>query len=123
MNTRIAALLALGALVFAPGLAVADETHSLEQVLVESAKTPAEHQALAEHYRAKATEARADAKYHETMARTYSPAGQQKMSWGTVQERQKMAAHCKNIQQQDEAMAKEYDDLAKLHDEEAKKAQ
>ena len=123
MTTRIAALLALGALVFAPGLAMADETHSLEQVLVESAKTPAEHQALAAHYRTKAADARADAREHEVMARTYTPSGQQKMSWGTVQERQKMAEHCKKLQQQDEAMAQEYDALAKLHDEEAKKAQ
>lgn len=123
MNIRIAALLALGALVFAPRLTLADESHSLEQVMVEMAKTPAEHQALAEHYRSKAADARADAKEHETMARTYIPSGQQKMSWGTIQQRQKMADHCKKLQQQDESIAQEYDALAKLHDEEAKKAQ
>ena len=123
MTTRIAAFFLLGALALAPGLAAADETHSLEELVVEMATTPAEHEALASHYRAKAADARADAREHDTMARTYVPSGQQKMSWGTIQQRQKMADHCKRLSQQSESTAQDYDALAKLHDEEAKKAQ
>ena len=121
MTTRIAALCLLGVLAFAPGLAAAEETHSLEQVLVENADTPAEHQALANHFRERAKGARAEAKEHERMANTYMPSGQSKMSWGTVQARQKMADHCKQISQQNESIAKGFDALAASHDEEAKK--
>lgn len=124
MTTRIAAVLLLGTLAFAPGLAAAaDETQSLEQVVVENAKTPAEHQALANYYRERAAGSRAEAKEHDRMAHTYMPSGQPKMSWGTVQQHQKMASHCKKISEQSESIAKEFDALATLHDEEAKKAQ
>lgn len=123
MPTRLAAALLLGVLALAPGLATAQETHSLEQVLVENAKTPAEHQALASHYRAQAAEARAEASEHDKMARTYKPPQEIKMNWGTVQQRQKMADHCKRISQQSQANAEDYEALAKLHDEEAKNAQ
>jgi hypothetical protein len=124
MTTRIAALFLLGALAFAPGLAAAaDETHTLEQTMVENANTPAEHQALANHFRERAAGARAEAREHDRMANTYMPSGQPKMSWGTVQARQKMAGHCKQISQQSESIAKGFDALAASHDEEAKKAQ
>ena len=43
-------------------LAGAGEDLGLEQVLVESAATPAEHQALANHFRALAAEARRGAR-------------------------------------------------------------
>ena len=55
------------------------------------------------------------------MANTYMPSGQPKMSWGTVQARQKMAEHCKRISQQNNAIADDFEALAKAHDEEAKK--
>lgn len=123
MTTRIAAALLLGALAVAPGLtAAAEETHSLEQVLVEIATTPAEHAALANHYRAKAADARAAAREHEEMARTYVPTGHTKFSWGTIQQRNQMADHCKKLSQQNDSMAKDYDALAKLHDEQSKSA-
>ena len=124
MTTRIAAVFLLGALAFGPALAAAaDEPASREQVVVENAKTPAEHRALASYYRERATGARAEAKEHERMAHTYMPSGQPKMSWGTVQEHQKMAAHCKKISEQSESIAKEFDSLAALHDEQAKSTQ
>lgn len=123
MTARIAALLLLGVFALAPGLAAADETHSLEQVLVEIATTPAEHAALANHYRSKAADARAEAREHDTMARTYVPTGHTKFNWGMIAQRQQMANHCKKISQQSEANAQDYEALAKLHDEEAKKAE
>ena len=123
MRTRIAIVSFLGAIALAPGLAIADEHASLEQVVVETAKTPAEHQALANHYRAEAADAKAEAAEHERMANTYKPSQEIKMSWGTVQQRQKMADHCKRISQQSAANAQDFEALAKLHDEEAKKTQ
>ena len=123
MTTRIATVFLLGALALTPGLAVAEEHESLEQLVVEMAKTPAEHAALASHYRAEAAKAQAGVREHEAMARSYMPSGQSKISWGTIKQRQKMADHCKRLSQASESMAKEYDALAKLHDEEAKQAQ
>lgn len=121
MTTRIAAACLLAVLAFAPGLAAAQGTHSLEQVMVENANTPAEHASLASHFRSRAEGARAEAKEHDRMANTYMPSGQPKMSWGTVQARQKMAEHCKRISQQNNAIADDFEALAKAHDEEAKK--
>jgi len=120
MTTRIAAVLLLGALALAPGLAIADESHSLEAAVVESATTPAEHAALAVHFRAKAADARAQAAQHDAMAGAYVPPGGGKTTWGTIQQRQKMADHCKRISQQSKAIAQDFDALAALHDEQAK---
>ena len=123
MRSKIGAALLLGGLALAPGSALAaGEKGSLEQVVVQMANTPAEHAALASYYRSKATEARAEAREHDAMAHTYVGSGEYKTTWGTVQERQKMADHCKRLSQQSEATAQDYEALAKLHDEEAKKA-
>ncbi len=114
-NSRMAVTLLLGALAFSPGLAAADEgAHSLEQLVVEMAHSPADHAALATHYRAKAAAARADAKQHESMGRVYSG--------GKFFQRTAMQSHCKKIAADNTAVAAEYEALAKLHDEEAKKA-
>ena len=123
MYSKIGTALMLGALALAPGSArAADQGPSLEQVVVEMANTPAEHAALASYYRAKANEARAEAREHDSMAKTYAPGTGQKTTWGTIQERQKMADHCKKLSQQSDAIAQDYEELAKLHDEAAKKA-
>ncbi len=115
MRSQFAVALLLGTLAFSPRIAwAADETHSLEQLVVETAHTRGEHTALAEHYRAKAADARADAAHHEAMAKTY---GASKLMDGVRQQ-----DHCKKIAADDTAMATEYDALAKLHDDEAKKA-
>ena len=114
-SSRIAVALLLGALAFSPGLAAAEEGgHSLEELVVEMAHTPADHAALAQHYRAKAAAEQAEAKRHESMARTYTG--------GKFFQRSSMQAHCKKIAANHTATAAEYEALAKLHDEEAKKA-
>ena len=122
MTTRIAAVFLLfGALALSPGFAAADDpSSSLEQALVESATTPAAHAALANYYRAKAADAQAEARNHERMAKTYNPSPGGKTTWGTVQQHQKMADHCKRLSQQSTSAAQEYEALAKLHDEQAK---
>ena len=69
MRSKTGLAFLLGALILSPGLAHADhhghEGHSLEQLVVEMAHTPADHAALAAHYRGKAAEARAEASNHE----------------------------------------------------------
>jgi hypothetical protein len=116
MSTRFAVALLLGALALSPGSAGAEEQgDSLELLVVEMAQTPAEHAALAKHYRAKADSARALAQRHQSMGRAY-------VGGKSTQGRQ-FQNHCRKIAEQQEAMAQEYDALAKLHDEEAKEAE
>jgi len=115
MRSKIGMVLLLGALALSPGLALAgDEGHSLEQLVVESANTPAAHAALAEHYRAKAASARAAAARHESISRAYSG--------GKMMDRERMKTHCKKIAAENTAIAAEYEELAKLHEGESKKA-
>ena len=111
-----AAGLALASLAIAPGPSAAEEGgHSLEQVVVEMASTPEEHAALAAHYRAKANEARAQMRNPEGMVRPYNG--------GKLVLKQRMKRHCDNIVQEYATMAKEYEGLAQLHAEEAKKSE
>jgi len=91
----------------------ADDAEPLELHAVESATTPADHMTLAEYYRAKAADAQAEAKRHESMGRAYT---QGKLGTSTAQ------AHCKRLSEQNSAIAAEYEALAKLHEGEAKKA-
>ncbi|HEU4428737.1 MAG TPA: hypothetical protein VFT98_08285 [Myxococcota bacterium] len=116
MRSKIGAALVIGALALSPSLALAgDEGHSLEQLVVEMADTPAEHAALATHYRAKAAEARAAAARHESMGRVYTG--------GKMMQREQMKAHCRKLAEENTAIAAEYEELAKVHEAESKKAQ
>jgi hypothetical protein len=97
-----------------PGAAAyAEGDHDLEQVLVESASTPAQHQALANHFRAKAAAARKGAEEHRAMAKTY---GGSKLVIAEAQRK-----HCTDLAQSLDAQAKLYDELAAGHEAEAKK--
>ena len=117
MTRRFAIALLLGALAVAPGFAGAEEEEgaSLEQLMVESAHTKAEHQALAKYYTEKAADARKLASRHHSMHRAYL--GSKGMN------KQAFVDHCNRLAEEQEAIAKEYDALAKLHEEEAKQAQ
>lgn len=88
-------------------------TSSLEQVLVESANTPAEHQALANFFRGKAEQQRSSAADHRWMAKHY--AGSLK---GPAVLQQK--AHCEKLASLYEQTASEYDEMAKAHEQAAK---
>jgi len=115
MSRRFVVAFLLGALTLAPGFALAQEGGgSLEEVVVEMAHTKAEHQALAKFYGEKAADARALASRHQSMGRAYLG--------GKGGNKQAFTNHCKRIAEQQDAMAKEFDELAKLHEEEAKKA-
>lgn len=115
MKKGIGAALLMGALALSPAFASADEGEgSLEQLIVNMAHTSADHAAVAKYYRRKAAHSRAAASDHVSMASSYGG--------GKMVQREEMASHCKKISELDAAKAAEYDALAKLHEEEAKKA-
>src|SRR5262245_66462888 len=85
------------------GTALAEE-HSLESMLVEWATTPAQHQALAKHFKAKADEARADAAQHRAMAKSYSSTKAANVK--------AQVEHCNELAALSDKTAAEYDKLA-----------
>ena len=93
--------------------ALAAGEHGLEEVLIESASTPAQHQALATHFHAKAAAAREEAERHRSMAKSY---GGTKLVAAEAQRQ-----HCTDLAQSLDAQAKLYDELAAGHEAEAKK--
>jgi len=106
-----AVALAIG-LGLGPGTAaLAVEPHDLEALVLELATTPAQHHAVAAHYRAQAEEARQEAARHRSMGKTYGG--------GKFVLRQQMQKHCDDLAAEYDALAKQYDQLAKLHDQEA----
>ncbi len=116
MSKRIVIGPLLGALALAPSFASAQQdSGSLEQLTAGTAHTKAEHQVLAKYYAEEAADARALASRHQAMGRAYlgSKSGN----------KQALTNHCTKIAEQQEAMAKEFDALAKMHEDEAKKAQ
>ncbi|HEU4427848.1 MAG TPA: hypothetical protein VFT98_03770 [Myxococcota bacterium] len=80
--------------------------------MVEGAKTPADHAALAAHYGERATKARADQAHHRLMAQAYS--GKQGTAAGRL--------HCRRLANEYGQIAEEYEALAKRHDEAGKSA-
>jgi len=93
------------------GIALADDS-SLERVMVETASTPAQHQALAKYYHSKAVEAKAEADNHRSMLKSYSgvsvPMGKQ------------MAEHCNKLAALSDEQAAEYEKLAASQEAQAK---
>ena len=80
---------------------------NLLQVLVDSASTPAQHQALARYYRAKAADAKALASEHQAMSRSYA---------GKPGELRNMNKHCDQIAKLNQDLAAQYENLAKAED-------
>jgi len=114
MKRSFVVALLFGCLALAPVFAVAQDTGSSEEKMIESAHTKAEHEALAKQYKDDAAQARSLAERHKQMSRAYLGG----KSGGS----QTGANHCKEIAKDQEKIAKEFDALAKLHEEEAKKA-
>jgi hypothetical protein len=92
--------------------AVADDS-GLEQILAETASTPAQHQALAKYYRAKAADAKAEAASHRTMAKSYA-------SGASIPLAKQRAEHCEKIAKLSDDQAAEYEKLAASHESQAK---
>ena len=110
--SRIHALvlaLALGAL---PAMAFAGDASSLEQVLIESASTPKDHQALAKYYAAKAADARKEAESHRSMAKSYGGVKGSQLAM--------MKDHCEKLAALSDDQAKEFDAMAAAHEAAAK---
>lgn len=86
--------------------------------LLETAKTPQDHQKLAAHYRAEAERLNAEAKEHDEMAAMYkkNPGGPAAKHPAATGEQ-----HCRNIANQYREAAKRMQSLATLHDDIAKK--
>ena len=94
------------------GIASADDDSALEQLMVESASTPAQHQALAKYYHSKAAAAKAEADNHRSMMRSYS---------GTsVPMAKQRAEHCNKLAALSDSEAAEYEKLAASHEAQAK---
>ena len=89
------------------------DADSLEKVLVESATTPAQHEALAKYYHGKAASERKKAEEHKAMGAAY---GGTKM---TIAQAEK--AHCAKLAALHESAAAEYDAMASEHESLAKK--
>jgi hypothetical protein len=108
-NGLVAAL--MSAMLVAPGVILAQDETTLEHLVIEMASTPAEHQAVARHYTAKAEEARQEMRRHERMAQAYTGS--------KTSNPQRMRNHCLELVKKYQEVAAEYDELAKLHEEEA----
>jgi hypothetical protein len=93
-------------------VAVADD-EAVVGALIESASTPAQHQALANYFKTKAVAAKKEAADHRAMAKSYS--GQK----ATVSAAQ--AEHCNKLATLSDSQAAEYEQLAATHEGAAKK--
>ena len=111
MRRMIATLAAGCLLALAPAAGWAQAPPSgggdLLQVLVDSASTPAQHQALARYFRAKAADAKALADLHMSMGRSYS---------GKPGELRNMKQHCDQIAKLNQDLAAQYESLAKAEE-------
>ena len=109
MRRTIATLAAGCLLALAPATlwAQAPASDNLLQIMVDSASTPAQHQALARYFRAQAADAKALAETHQAMSRSYS---------GKPGELRNMNKHCDQIAKLNQDLAAQYETLAKAED-------
>jgi len=96
--------------------AVAAEDMDIDKMIA-TAKTAADHQAIADYYKQEAKEAQEQADKHKKMAQQYSMS-----SIGTQATKTHFHEHCEALVRNYDAAAKEYNDLAKMHEEMAKAA-
>jgi len=109
---RVHALVFALALVLPAAVVTAGDQGSLEQLVVESADTPQEHEALSRYYAGKAEHMRQMAEMHRSMGATYG---------GTkITQRQRMQEHCNALAADFDKTAADFEALAKEHAEAAK---
>lgn len=115
ISSAAALVLAAGAF----GAAGADTaSHDRLMQMIQSAKTPADHEAIAAIYEEQARADRAAAENHQSMARMYRGIDPTGGGRGSGQ----MAAHCKNIAESYARAAEEHSALAELHRKQAAEA-
>ena len=111
MRRTIATLAAGCLLALAPAVgwaqAPAGGDAGLLQVMVQSAHTPAEHQALARYFRAQAADAKALAGTHSAMRESYN---------GKPGELRNMNKHCDQIAKLNQDLATQYETMAKAEE-------
>ena len=103
MLTRRQLAATAAALAFLPALARAEDDPEMH--MVESAKSPADHAALADHYRAEGRKARARQEHHRLMAQVYR--GKQLTGNGV---------HCRRLAKKFGEIADEFEGLASSHE-------
>jgi hypothetical protein len=109
---RLHALVFALALILPAAGVTAGDHDSLEQLVVESADTPQEHEALARYYGDKAEHMRKMAENHRAMGQAYG---------GTkITQRKRMQDHCSALVADFEKAAGDFEALAKEHAEAAK---
>jgi hypothetical protein len=126
---RTFAALSVLSLAFAITVAAFGQTPSTQQpkpehlskqqlnTLIATAKTPAEHERIAQYYQAKALDYLAQSKEHEQMVAAYkaNPSMAAKSRAGTIE-------HCEYFVQHFKDLAVKSQELAQLHEEMAKEA-
>jgi hypothetical protein len=85
--------------------------------MIATAKTAADHQAIADYYKQQAKEAQAQADRHKKMAQAYSMT-----SIGTQATKNHFHMHCEAMVRDYTSAANEYNALAKMHEDMAKAA-
>lgn len=103
------ALVTVAAGVFAPGGALLAGEEGEIGKMIASAKTAADHEAIAAEYEKGATAAKADSERHTAMAEAYKKVG------GALIEKQHLDTHCAGLAKLYAKIAKENETLAKAH--------
>ena len=117
LGTAVAAAGLLAVLVGGPTYTAAADEKNIEE-LVQNAKTPADHEAIAKLYEEEAAKARAKAEEHRKMGARYThyESGNPKTQLAHFD----MPKHCANLTKSYEQAAKEAEAMAKAHREAAK---
>jgi hypothetical protein len=127
---RTFAALSVLSLAFAITVAAFGQTPSAQEVkpehlskqqlntLIATANTPAEHERIAQYYRAKALDYLAQAKEHEAMVAAYKA----NSSLSTDKNQASTISHCEYFVTTFKALAENSQDLAALHEQMAKEA-
>jgi hypothetical protein len=109
----VVVVLVIGAIGYLP-FGAAEEGQNIDQMIA-TAKTPADHEAIAAYYEKQAQAAHQEHKEHQQMSSEYAKVPVLKTKTGAV-------AHCNSIAKKYEDIAKEYEALAKVHQGMAKSA-
>lgn len=109
----VAMMILVGGVVGPRGALFAGEQAKMDK-MIGSAKTAADHEAIAKHYEAEATAAKAKAAEHRNMAEGYKKLG------GALIEKLHFDQHCETLAKNYDGAAKEYEALAKAHRDMAK---
>ena len=96
--------------------------HSGVAALIQTAKTEADHEAIAKHFEEMAAEAKESAARHQEMGAAYTNNLPPNQKSTTRSLNRTMPPHCRNLVKEYQAAAAEYLAMAKVHREMAKHA-